>query len=148
MKSIHSLVLLANEGEARLLQNDGVGKGLRQIAHFDRDAVSGEAVSYSDNTGRSRAGVGAAHHGMDRSSSENRQNRERFARDLIRVVENTWDKGEYDRLYVAAPPKMLGALRECLSKPMMNCLSGDIAKDLLNVAQSDLPAHFKTLAAF
>lgn len=148
MKAVHSLVLLANEGEARMLENDGIGKGLRQIVHLDRDEVSGEAVAYSDIPGRSRAGPGAAHHGMDRPSSETRQNRERFAAGLIRVLEKTWGKGAYDRLFIAAPPKMLGALRDELPKALAAKVTAEMHKDLLHVSEGDLPSHFADVAAF
>ena len=148
MKPVHTLVFLANEQEARLLENDGIGKGLRQIQHLSRDEVSGKAIAYADTPGRSRGGPGGAQHGMEPPSSEIRQNRDRFAADLMTALDKTWAAGAYDRLLIAAPPKMLGALRERLPKPMADCLSGDVPKDLLRIPQADLPKHFKDLAAF
>ena len=148
MKPVRTLVLLASEGEARLLENDGVGKGLHQIGHLDRDAVSGDAIAYADGPGRSQAAPGAAHHGMEPSSSVSRQNRERFAADLVGEVEKTWTKGGYDRLMIAAPPKMLGALRDKLPKALAGKLAVDLAKDLIHTPVADLPKHFSDVAAF
>ena len=148
MKPVQTLVLLANEREARLLENDGIGKGLRQIRHLDRNAVSGEDIAYADGPGRSRSGPGGAHHGMEPPTSEIRQNRERFASDLIGILEKTWARGGYDRLVISAPPKMLGALRGGLPKGLADNVSGELDKDLLHTPLADLPGHFSSVAAF
>ncbi len=148
MKPVRTLVLLANEREARLLENDGVGKGLRQLRHVDRTALSGEDIAYAERPGRSQAAPGGAHHAMEPPTSEIRQNRERFAADLTGLLEATWRKSGHDRLIVAAPPKMLGALRDRMPKPLAEALTGDIAKDLLHTPLDELPGHFGDLAAF
>jgi len=148
MKPVQTLVLLASEGEARMLVNEGVGKGLHQISHLDREAVSGAPTAYADGPGRAKSGSGAAHHGVEPSSSEGRQNRERFAADLVGVLQKTWDDGGYDRLLIAAAPKMLGALRDQIPDGLAAKLVGELDKDLLHTPVADLPAHFYDMVAF
>ncbi len=115
MKPVKTLVVLADDRQARVLVNSGVGKGLAEIAEYDAGTLSGADIAYSDTPGRSQSAPGGAHHAMEPSSSEERQNRERFARDLIAELEKTWTRGGYDRIVMAAPPKMLGVLREQLT---------------------------------
>jgi len=148
MTPVRTLVLLASEKEARVLENAGVGKGLHQIGHLDRAAISGGRIAYSDTPGRSHAGAGGAHHGMEPSSSETRQNRERFATDLMAEVRKIWGKGGYDRLVISAPPKMLGALRERMPRDMADKLLAEKDRDLLHTPLADLAGHFSDIAAF
>jgi protein required for attachment to host cells len=148
MKPVRTLILLANEREARMLENEGVGKGIHQVRHLDRTQVSGDDIAYSDQPGRSQPGVGASHHGVEPSSSEVRQNRERFAADLTQVLGAAWAKGGYDRLVVSAPPKMLGALRDVRPASLTGALLGELDKDLLHTPVDALAEHFTDFAAF
>ena len=148
MKPVRTLVVVANEREARLLVNEGVGKGLIQIEDVPRDAWPDAEVAYSDQRGRGQAGPGTARHGMEPSTSEQRQMRERFAGHLAEKLGSVWGKGDYDRLIVAAPPKMLGALRDEMPAALKDSLAGDLDKDLVKIPLADLPKHFEDIAAF
>lgn len=148
MKAVKTLILLVNDKEARMLKNDGVGKGLHQLEHIERDAALGAEIAYADGPGRSQGGSGGARHGMEPSTSEVRQNRERFAAHVLDAAEAHWAKGGYDRLVVAAPAKMLGAVRERMPRALADKMQGDLAKDLLHTPVADLPGHFGDMAAF
>ena len=50
-------------------------------------------------------------------------------------------------LVVAAPPKMLGALRDSLPAPLKSALLADMDKDLTNIPEADLAAHFEEVLA-
>lgn len=148
MKPVRTLVMVANEREARLLVNEGVGKGLIQIADVPRDSFKDAEVAYADQKGRSQSGPGGARHGMEPSTSEQRQMRDRFAGHLGERLDAAWAKGSYDRLIVAAPPKMLGALRDAMPAALQGKLAGDLPKDLVRVPLNEMPGHFSDLAAF
>ncbi len=148
MKAKKTLVVLVNDKEARMLENDGVGKGLHQVAHVERDKALGAEIAYADMPGRSKGGSGGAHHGMEPSTSEDRQNRERFAAYMLGEAQALWAKGGFDRLIVAAPAKMLGELRGRMPAGLASGLAGDLAKDLLHTPLADLPGHFEGMAAF
>jgi len=148
MKAVKTLVLLVNDKDARILENDGVGKGLHQVAHIERDTALGAEIAYADGPGRSKGGSGGAHHGMEPSTSEDRQNRERFAGHVLGETEALWTKGGFERLIVAAPAKMLGELRDRMPPVLAGGLQGDLAKDLLHTPVVELPGHFEGMAAF
>lgn len=142
MKAIRTFIIIANDGEARFLENSGVGRGVQELAVFDHV----EGPGYADFSGRSQGGPGVARHGFERTTSEEEVARRDFAKFLLKEAAGRWKEG-YDRLLVAAPPKMLGVLRDNLDGPMAAGLSGDLDKDLTKIAVADLPEHFADLAA-
>ncbi|TCO71923.1 host attachment protein [Rhodovulum euryhalinum] len=144
MKPVRTLVLIANEKEARLLMNDGAGKGLAELSHFDKATET----RYADTPGRSQAAPGAARHGYERPTSEREQNREAFARDVLKITGDAWAAGGYDRFVLSAPPAMLGALRDAMPADLGHALAFDLNKDLLGVAVADLPRHFEDVIVF
>lgn len=144
MRPVHTLVLIANEQEARLLCNRGPGRGLVEVAHFDKLGQ----VRYADTPGRGQATPGGARHGFDRSSSEREQGRNSFADDVLKVASAEWEKGGYDRFALSAPPQMLGALRAGIGGKLQEALIADLNKDLLGVAVADLPRHFEDVIVF
>jgi len=148
MKPVRTLVLLANDGTARFLMNEGVGKGLSGIDTLDADhAIRAEAHEYADEPGRSSAAPGMARHAYAPHADEESQKRAAFAAAVIDRLDERWRKGRYDRLVVAAPPKMLGELRGRLGDLAAH-LHGDLAKDLTKAPVAKLPGHFAEIAAF
>ncbi|TCP44012.1 host attachment protein [Rhodovulum marinum] len=144
MKPVRTLVLIANEKEARLLANDGPGKGLTELSHFDKATET----CFADTPGRGQAAPGAARHGFEPVTSEREQNREAFARDVLAVTDQAWAQGGYDRFVLGAPPAMLGALRAGMPADLAKALAADLNKDLLGVAAADLPRHFEDVIVF
>lgn len=139
MKPKRTFVILANEQEARFLQSEGPGKGLTELVALE----NGEGVRYAERPGRSQAAPGTGRHGFDRPTSEREQDRERFAAEVAKAAEARWAKGNYDRALMAAPPKMLGALRAEIGKELSDAMVADLPKDLLKIRVEDLPAHFE-----
>lgn len=148
MNPVKTLVLLADETRARLLENRGVNKGLIQIAVVDAADFDDTQVRYSDTTGRSRAAANTAGHAVDRTTSERRQKRENFARHVVNAAEKRWTKGAYDRFVMAAPPNMLGAVRDLLGGALADKLAFDIDKDLTKVPLNKLPEFFEDQIVF
>lgn len=148
MRPVQTLVLIANEKEARLLANAGVGKGLNELSHFDRTRDPSMQTRYADAPGRSQSAPGAARHGFDRSSSEREQSRQAFADLVLKITADEWAHGLYNRLVMTAPPEMLGALRAGLSDQLSQALVADMNKDLVKVATADLPRHFEEVIVF
>ncbi|GAA0302319.1 host attachment protein [Rhodovulum strictum] len=144
MKPVRTLVLIANEKEARLLVNTGPGKGLEELSAFDKATE----IRYSERPGRSQAAPGAARHGFEPSTPEREQNREAFARDVLDIAATEWANGSYDRFAMSAPPAMLGALRGHIAAPLAEALAADLNKDLVGVAAADLPRHFEDIILF
>lgn len=147
MKPVRTLILLASESEMRLLQNAGVGKGLSERLSRKASDFDDTATRYSDAPGHSQAGPGMAGHGFDRSSSERDQHRTAFARHVIELTQDEWSRGSYDRVLIAAAPRMLGELRGLLPIPLAAALMADLDKDLTGFELRDLLRHLETVLA-
>ena len=147
MKPIMTLVLVANDGEARLLVNEGVGNGLSQLAQHSAAELDQDRFEYADRRGRESAAPGMARHALEPRSSPQRQAREAFAAHLAAALRAAWQAGGYDRIMLAAAPRTLGALRAELGD-LAPHVSASLDKDLVKVPLSDLPRHFAGVAAF
>ncbi|WP_137703011.1 baeRF12 domain-containing protein [Marimonas lutisalis] len=147
MKPTKTLILLASEARMRLCENTGVGKGVSEFATRSIDDYADIAADYADMPGRGQAAPGTAQHKFERPTSEREQKRDDFADHVIAEAAQAFAKGGYDRLVVAAPPKMLGALRDSLPAPLKSALLADMDKDLTNIPEADLAAHFEEVLA-
>lgn len=147
MKPIRTLILMASESRLRLAENAGVGKGLREVLTRDASDFGELAHDYADAPGREQAAPGMAGHAFERHESERDQSREAFAGKVAELALAEWQKGGYDRLIVAAPPRMLGAMRADLPAPLKQALLADLDKDLTKLPLAELPSHLDTLLA-
>lgn len=148
MNPVTTLVLLADETRARLLENKGVNKGLVQVGTIEAASFDDTQVRYADTVGRSRSGASGTPQAGDRSTTEREQKRENFARHVVDGAEKRWVKGKYDRFVLAAPPHMLGAIRDLIGGSMADKLAFDLPKDLTKIPLNDLPKHFEDKIVF
>jgi protein required for attachment to host cells len=147
MKPVRTLFLVAGEQDARFLVNDGVGKGLSEVAVLGVSQFPEASAEYSDRPGRLRGGSGAGLHGIDPHESLDEQHRERFARRVAEALSEQWSAQSPDRLVMAAPAKMLGLLRDQIDGPAAAALLADLPKDLVKIPTHDLPSHFAKVIA-
>ena len=143
MKSVRTLVVIADDERARFFLNDGVGKGLTEVAGTSVGQFPDTTVDYADRPGRASGGKGAVGlHGIDPHQPLETLHRERFAKHLIEALDEEWRVQTPDRLVIAAPPKMRGEIRDCLSATLRRALYADMPKDLMKIPVHDLPGHF------
>lgn len=145
MKSDRTLVLMADDAEARFLLNEGPGTGLRELAGLKVGQFADADLDYEDRPGRQTGPGGGPRHGFDPHDTLEEQRRDRFARHVVEALDQEWGQVKPDRLVVAAPPKMLGVLRKELTGAPAAALAGDLAKDLMKIPVIDLPTHFEGL---
>lgn len=85
--------------------------------------------------------------GNMRSASErgnpHEQEKQKFAHELAKFLDK--NTGEFERLVIAAPPKMLGYLREKLSKRVMEKLAAAIDKDFTKASEAALEKHLQNV---
>lgn len=141
MKPVKTLILLASESHMRLCANSGVGKGVEQIEAQAIEDFDDIARPYADAPGRNQAAPGMAGHDFERPTSERRQKRDDFAAHVLGRTQKAFDAGGYDRLLIAAPPAMLGALRDEMSESLKSVLLADLDKDLTKLPLADLSDH-------
>lgn len=149
MRPVRTLVVLASEGAARLLVNEGVGHGLAETAALAAETFGDVDVPRADRPGRSSAGPGAvALHGLDPHTTERELRRARFAEHVVAALVRQWEAGGHDRLVIAAPPKFLGELRAALPPALAGAVAAELPKDLVRLPLRELAGHFAGVAAF
>jgi protein required for attachment to host cells len=79
----------------------------------------------------------AMRHGTGQHDLANRR-REAFAKELAELLNTQARKGEYHHLVLAAPPRLLKAIRERLSDTARGRILAEIPKGLLKVSNHDI----------
>lgn len=148
MKPIRTIVLLASEGEARILENAGRGKGLAEICALRAEDFPELNVDISEAPGHQSAAPGMGGHALSPRESEREARRSGFVRLILEALDQVWQKDGHDRIIVAAPPRLLGELRQRMPKALAAAVTADVPKDLVKIAVRDLPTHFAEIAVF
>jgi protein required for attachment to host cells len=95
--------------------------------------------------GRSYESANPARHAIEPKTDPHRAAKQDFVRYLADQVNAAAAGGQYDRLVLVAPTHALRDLRDALSRKARARLAGELAKDIVKVADADLEQH---LAAF
>lgn len=145
-KKIVTWILVADGARARVLANEGPGKGLSDA--LDRDFVgvnllTREAVS--DRPGRTQESATTARHAMEPRTDWHRFEKNQFAKRMAEILDEAAQRKAFDRLILIAPPQALGDLRAALGRHAAGKVTAELDKDLTHVALHDLPEHLKDI---
>jgi len=136
--------LVADGAKARILARHG-DSGLFEPASNKCFAEAAARVPTrdvgADRPGRVHESADVARHAMEPRVDWHRFAKEQFARGVAEALEAAAGRKLYDALVLVAPPRTLGDLRQTLGKHASALVTAEIAKDLTNVSDHDLPAH-------
>lgn len=144
MKPTKTWILIADSGSARIVENQGPGKGLHQIGGETRVAVKPDP--FSGRAGRNFNCAGPMRHTTE-GRDENGNSTNRFAHDLVGVLAASHRNNRFDRLVVCAAPEMLAELRKQLPGPLKSDVVAEISKDFTRIPTDALPAHLEGVLA-
>lgn len=144
MKPVKTWILIANNGSARILENDGPGKGLFQKS--GKTHVAEPAPDFSDQQGRAFRGVDTSRSKVE-AHQKTQTPRHGFAGELVDDLISSKRSGEFDRLIICAPPAMLGQVRDLLPKDLQSDVIAELPKDLTHIPTDTLPDHFSNYLA-
>jgi len=148
MKPPRIWVLVADGSRARIVRNPAQNTRDRLPERIET-AESNEDIVFeaehkplreimSDKPGRSFASEGARRSAMVYHSDPVRNQEKEFASTLIATLEERRQAGEFDRLVVVAPPRMLGLIRQQLPDALRDVVTGEIAKDYTKLGWKQL----------
>lgn len=99
----------------------------------------------SDRPGRSHASVGGARSAMDYASDPVREEERAFCEEVLWLLGSHHRRGDFDRLVVAAEPRMLGILRDRRNREIATATVAEVPKDYLHLAPAELRARLREI---
>jgi protein required for attachment to host cells len=148
MKPTRTWILIADGARARILQNDGPGKGLQALEgrawHGDH-AATHELMT--DRAGRAFSSTGPARSAIEPHSDPHRQLKRNFAHRLADALTEGWRDRAYDRLILVAAPSALGDLRAALSPEVRAKVVAEVPKDLTKTPDAAVVEHLSDVLA-
>ena len=146
MKPIITWIVIADGARARVMRNDGPGKGVQAVQGlvFQGDHSPSSEIM-TDKPGRAFDSVGNARHGMEPSQDPHDDLKSQFVRQVVGELETHIDA--YDRLIIVAPPRALGLFRKERPAVVASKGTGELDKDLTHLPNAELPSHLGKLLA-
>lgn len=99
----------------------------------------------SDRPGRGHASVGAARSAMEYASDPVLEAERAFCEEVLWLLGSHQRRGDFDRLVVAAAPRMLGILRDRRSRDIAAATVAEVPKDLTHLSEAELRARLREL---
>jgi protein required for attachment to host cells len=142
MKPTRTWVLIADGARARVLENDGPGRGLTAVEGliFSSDHSATHDLVL-DRQGRSFSSQGHGRSAIEPHSDPHRDLKTKFAHHLADVLSRGLEQGSYDRLVIVATPVTLGDLRAAMTDPVRSKIIGELAQDLTKLPTAEVASH-------
>lgn len=148
MKAKVTWILIADGAHARVLENEGPGKGLSPVKglRFEQEPLKNQEI-VTDREGRSFSSVGSGRSAYEPDISPEDYREQQFVARVAEELDVHHRNGRFDRLIIAADPTSLGTIRGTLSKPVQDVVVAELPKDLTNIPMPKLGSHFEAILA-
>lgn len=148
MKKTVTWVLIADGAQARVLENTGPGKGLKQVEGLDWaiEPLSAQEI-VTDKPGRSHSSVGHGRSAIEPKTDPVAYRETEFVKSLAAMLDRQQQQGKFDRLVIAAAPIALGDIRRAMSAGVKKTVIAELNKDLTNLPTAQLDTHFEGILA-
>ena len=148
MKKTVTWILLADGAQARVLENTGPGKGLKQVDGLDWSIEPLQAQDIvTDRPGRSFSSVGSGRSAMEPKTDPVEHREAEFVKSLAAMLDRKVQQGAFDRLVIAAAPVALGDIRKAISPQVRKTIVAELNKDLTNLPTAQLDQHLDGIIA-
>ena len=138
MKAITTWILIADGAHARIFENLGPGKGLREIPGETLDQpIPPTRDLGADRPGRVQESVGGARHGMTPKTDWHDQAKEDFAKSLGEHLNASGLRKTFDRVII----------RTALTSQTADMVTAEINKDLVQKTPAEIERHIAEVAA-
>jgi len=145
MKKKVTWILVADGARARILKNEGPGKGLQPAVdeEFHHELPRTHEMG-TERPGRVHESANATRHAVE-PVDWHRFEKEKFAKEMAKILDKAAAGGAFDRLVLVAPPRTLGDLRGALAAATRKKVTGELDKDLTQITLGELPEHLGLL---
>ena len=141
MKHAKIWYVIADGGRARFVERDENG-AFRTVSSF----VSTELHKSShelglDRPARVKESATPTRHAIEPRRDLHTAAKEDFVKLVAEELEAGRERGEFDRLVLVAPARVLSQLKAELGKPVAEVVASELQKDLTKVPDHDLTEH-------
>lgn len=149
MPNTRTWVLIADAGNARVLETHGLDQALRLVPamslsqHLPASHELGD-----DRPPRGHDSVGSARHAFEPKSDPHRKLKHSFAKHICDELEAAAAAKSFDRLVVVAPPVLLGDLRQEMPRSVKERIAAEVAKDLVSIPDHEIRKHLTGVVVF
>lgn len=148
MKKTVTWILIADGAQARVLENTGPGKGLKQVSGLDwSQAALQNRDIVSDKPGRSFSSNGAGRSAMEPRTDPAEHRETTFVKSVADMLDSKLQQGLFDRLVIVAAPIALGDIRKAMSGQVRKAVIAELNKDLTNLPTAQLDQHLDGILA-
>jgi protein required for attachment to host cells len=146
-KKIREWFVIADGARAKIWRREGAAGPLEPVMARERPEARARTRELgADRPGRSFESATTAagmRHGMEPPTDWQRFEKQKFARELAEILNEAGVRDDYDRLVLVAPAPALGELRKALGAHATDRLAAEIAKDLTNLPEHELPKRLE-----
>ena len=142
MKTSEMWVVIVDSVQARFFSADSPLGGLTEqgnLVHGEGRLRKQDLVS--DDGGRAFDSQGNGRHGMEPKTDARTQEQLSFALEINQHLQEQDQAVAFRRLYLVAPPVMMGQLRDRLDKRLQSLLLGSLNKNLAHLSPAEIRAR-------
>lgn len=138
-------LVVANSSLARIfkIEKQHELKELKILEHPESRLHNLDLVS--DKPGRDFESTGIRRHALEPKVLPKRQEFAVFAKSIANYLEHAHKQGEFESLYVAASPSLLGLLRQALHPNTAKLIKGEVDKDMTQMKPQEISSHLPFL---
>lgn len=142
MHGPHIWILVADGETARIYSSSSQSDRLETAVPFEfRMSNPPTREQGTERPGRVYESSGMARHAAEPRVDWHREQKREFAREIGRFLQEKTRDGAFDVLLLAAPPQMMGDLREELDPATRKLVSGEIVKDMTHLGPQELQKY-------
>jgi len=134
-------VVAADAARARIFRAARADGGLTEIEDLLNPDVRDERALHADRLGHAPDATHGGGHSLQRNATEDRQVAADFGKTLARRLVAARKRGQFDRLYLLAEPRLLGVVRDGLDAPTLRLIAGELDKDLTRQGAATIRAR-------
>lgn len=140
MKKV-SWLIIANSSLARIFKFEKKNEliELKVFEHPESRLRNSDLVS--DRPGRDFESMGTMRHAMEPKTSPKQHEFALFAKTLADYLEAARNQNEFETLYIAASPTLLGLLRNSLHSGTTRLVKGEVDKDITHLKTDEIFSH-------
>jgi protein required for attachment to host cells len=134
------LVVVFDGAQARFFRYWPNGK-LAPLQEMESGLHRNNQETVSDKPGRAFSSTGGQRHSIEPKHDPHKMEKHNFVHAIVKLLDDAYDQGKFERLAIVAPKRSLGEFRELASSKLHKLIWREVAKDLTHYSTDELTAR-------